>query len=600
MDFFAQQDQARRRTGQLVGLFALAVLCIIALINLLTQVLFITLDPPPPGQPLPSLSDRLLSMDSVMIGLATLAVIILVSLFKWLMLRGGGSAVAESMGGRRLNSNAATPQEQRLLNVVEEMAIAAGTTVPPVYLLDREMGINAFAAGHSPRDAVIGVTKGTLEKLNRDQLQGVVAHEFSHILNGDMRLNLRLMAVLAGILFISQIGELLMHGSRGRSKESGQLALLGIGLLVLGWIGTLFGKAIKAAVSRQREFLADASAVQFTRNPSGIADALKLIGASQYSSSVDHPKATESSHLFFGNIRPRSSWLATHPPLEARIRAIEPHWDGRYAPTVNKMKQRLQAQQPPEPAPQATAAQPSRQQWLAGAVLLAALPDTLKDASHEPETARELALALLWPDDAKADLLPELHAPVRRSVEALQTQVAALSAREKLTLLELLPPNLQLLSDPQKAELQAQLQELWDAQPNRLGPWCIQALLNHFLTPPPKALPKARQPEVSLALLGLLAHQGHDDEQEQQRAFFRGANAMNAYQANWPGEPDWQALSEDLPRLVHLAPQNKRKLIRAIELCVAQDGVQTEQEAVLVQLFAMLLEAPITVALSKA
>ncbi|MBY5922334.1 M48 family metallopeptidase [Ferrimonas balearica] len=594
MDFFAQQDQARRRTGQLVVLFVLAVLCIVALINLLTQVLFITLDPPAPGQPLPSLTDRLLSMDSVMIGVAVIAIITLVSLFKWLMLRGGGSAVAESMGGRRLNANTATGDEQRLLNVVEEMAIAAGTPVPPVYLLEHERGINAFAAGHSPKDAVIGVTRGTLETMNRDQLQGVIAHEFSHILNGDMRLNLRLMAVLAGILFISQIGELLMHSSRGRSKESGQLALLGIGLLVLGWIGTLFGKAIKAAVSRQREFLADASAVQFTRNPSGIADALKLIGASQYNSLVENPKATESSHLFFGNIRPKTHWLATHPPLEDRIRAIEPHWDGNYAAVVQQSQRRKEARQPQPEAENRRQSGPSG--WMVGAALLAALPTSLKQASHEPEQARELALALLWPEQ-DYEGLPELHTSVRNNINALHTQLVDLSARQKLTLLELLPPSLNLLSEPQRQVLLEQLKHLWEHQPHRLGRWCVWSLLNHFLTPAPKALPRAERQSASLALIALLAHEGNADEKEQQNAFFRGANALTAYQASWPGAPDWARLSETLPRLVHLPPQDKRRLIRAIELCVAQDGVQTEEEAVLVQLFALLLEAPISLTL---
>ncbi len=592
MDFFAQQDQARRRTGQLVVLFVLAVLCIVALINLLTQVLFLTLDPPAPGQPMPSMIDRLMSMDTVMIGAATIAVITLVSLFKWLMLRGGGSAVAESMGGRRLTPNTASGDEKRLLNVVEEMAIAAGTPVPPVYLLDREMGINAFAAGHSPRDAVIGVTRGTLETMNREQLQGVIAHEFSHILNGDMRLNLRLMAVLAGILFISQIGEMLMHSGRGRSKESNQIALLGIGLLILGWIGTLFGKAIKAAVSRQREFLADASAVQFTRNPNGIADALKLIGASQFNSLVEHPKATESSHLFFGNIRPKTHWLATHPPLEERIRAIEPHWDGNYAAVVQRSQRRQQARQA-----HTTAESVSPQKgWVVGAALLAALPTALKQASSEPEQARELALALLWPETGY-DGLTELHASVRASIESLHRQLVTLSARQKLTLMELLPPSLNLLSEPQRQVLLEQLNRLWQSQPHELDRWCIWSLLNHFLTPPPKALPKAQGQSASLALVALLAHEGNRNEQKRHAAFFRGANALTAYQTSWPGAPDWAGLSEKLPRLVHLPPQDKRRLIRAIELCVAQDGLQTEEEAVLVQLFALLLEAPISITL---
>ncbi|MBY5993973.1 M48 family metallopeptidase [Ferrimonas balearica] len=590
MDFFAQQDQARRRTGQLVGLFLLAVLCIVALINLLAQVVFVTLNPPAPGQQVPSLVERLLSLDTLMIGLATVAVIGLVSLFKWLMLRGGGRAVAESMGGRRLNANQANAQEQRLLNVVEEMAIAAGTPVPPVYLLEHEMGINAFAAGHGPKDAVIGVTRGTMEKLSRDQLQGVIAHEFSHILNGDMRLNLRLMAVLAGILFISQIGELLMHGSRGRSKESGQVALLGLGLLILGWVGTLFGKAIKAAVSRQREFLADASAVQFTRNPSGIADALKLIGADQYGSGVDHPKATESSHLFFGNIRPKTAWLATHPPLESRIRAIEPTWDGSYAEVVKRMQRR---QAPPEPTTStAQSARPDPQQLITGALLLAALPEVLKDASHEPEPARELALALMWPDN-QPQLLPQLAPAVRRGVDTLREQLSALDPQQRLTLVEMLPPALQQLSEPQQQALLTQLDVLWQAQPDRLGPWCTWQLLRHFLTPIPKRVSRQQRTEGGLALLSLLAHVGQDDPEEQKKAFFRGANSLTAYQASFPDRADWQRASDTLPWLSQSPPMEKQRLIRALVLCVNQDGVVSDAEKVMLQALSLILDAPI-------
>ena len=191
----------------------------------------------------------------------------------------GGSAVAESLGGRLVDSNTRDPHERKLLNVVEEMAIASGVPMPQVYVLDDEPGINAFAAGHTPSDAAVAVTRGCIATLTRDELQGVIGHEFSHILNGDMRLNLRLMGIIFGILCLAVIGRILLSSRSGNSKDKNPLPLLGLALLILGWIGVFFGRLIQAAVSRQREFLADASSVQFTRNPGGLSGALQKIGA---------------------------------------------------------------------------------------------------------------------------------------------------------------------------------------------------------------------------------------------------------------------------------------------------------------------------------
>ena len=240
----------------------------------------------------------------------------------------GGSAVAESLGGRLVNPNTTHPEERKLRNVIEEMAIASGVPVPKIYVLDDEKGINAFAAGHSPSDAAIGVTLGCLTLLNRDELQGVIGHEFSHILNGDMRLNLRLMGVIFGILCLAVIGRILIY-SRG-GKDRNPLMLLGLALIVIGAIGVFFGRLIQAALSRQREFLADASSVQFTRNPAGLSGALQKIGG--VGSQVESAHAGEASHMFFGNGlgKPFLGVLATHPPLDERIRAIDPGWDGKF------------------------------------------------------------------------------------------------------------------------------------------------------------------------------------------------------------------------------------------------------------------------------
>ncbi len=244
-----------------------------------------------------------------------------------------------------LHPDSTDPDERRLLNVVEEMAIASGLPVPPVYLLENEPGINAFAAGHTPGDAVIAVTSGTLRRLSRDELQGVIGHEFSHILNGDMRLNIRLMGVLFGILVIGIVGWIIFRSSFGSPtrcpdddddrKGFNPIPLIGLALYVIGYVGVFFGNLIKAAVSRQREFLADASAVQFTRNPDGLAGALKKIGALAEGSQIQDPHAEEASHLFFGKavggLDHFFGLLASHPPLVERIRRIDPSFTGDFS-----------------------------------------------------------------------------------------------------------------------------------------------------------------------------------------------------------------------------------------------------------------------------
>ncbi len=332
MDFFEHQDKARRHTKLLVVYFVIAVACIIASVYLASLVIFYGSQSQTPDtlQQEFILWKPLLLLYSV---LGTLGVVGLGSLYKTAALAKGGSVVAESLGGRLVDLNTPDPDEQQLRNVIEEMAIAAGVAVPKIYLLDDENGINAFAAGHAPGDAAIGVTRGCMTLLDRDELQGVIGHEFSHILNGDMRWNLRVMGVLYGIMCLAVIGQILIY-SRGRgSKGRNPLMLMGLALIVIGAIGVFFGRLIQAAISRQREFLADASSVQFTRNPAGLSAALQKIGGA--GSQVESAHAGEASHMFFGNGlgKPFLGMLATHPPLEDRIRAIDPGWDGQFKPS---------------------------------------------------------------------------------------------------------------------------------------------------------------------------------------------------------------------------------------------------------------------------
>ena len=272
MNFFDAQDHARRSTRALVAAYFLATLLIVAGVTVVTAAAIyggagVTAEP------------RLL------VGVACLTLLVIVgsTLYRMARLTAGGGQVAREMGGVLVHADDTDPLRRRYRNVVEDMAIASGVPVPEIYVLERETAINAFAAGYTPDDAAIAVTRGTLEVLNRDELQGVVAHEFSHILNGDMRLNIRLMGVLFGIMVIGLIGRTILRGGSGRSrrssgKGSGGIVMIGLGLAVLGYVGVFFARIIKAAVSRQREYLADASAVQFTRQTSGIANALKKIG----------------------------------------------------------------------------------------------------------------------------------------------------------------------------------------------------------------------------------------------------------------------------------------------------------------------------------
>ncbi|MFN2350989.1 MAG: M48 family metallopeptidase [Kiritimatiellia bacterium] len=341
MDFFESQERARRKTGLLVFYYGLAVALIITSVYLAFALLFASggesaAGPESSDIPSAALWDPALFL---MVAGGTLLVVLGGTAYKVASLARGGKSVAQLLGGRLLHRDTGDQNERKLLNVVEEMAIASGLPVPPVYLLDQEPGINAFAAGFTPEDAVIGVTRGLAEQLTRDEIQGVIAHEFSHVAHGDMRLNIRLMGVLHGILMIGLIGYWLMRssmlagggrgrsGSRGKGNSQSQMALLGLAVAAIGFVGVFFGKLIKSAVSRQREFLADASAVQFTRNPAGIAGALRKI-AEDSGSRLNNLHAEEASHLFFGNGVGNAfiSLMSTHPPLRERIRRIDPEF----------------------------------------------------------------------------------------------------------------------------------------------------------------------------------------------------------------------------------------------------------------------------------
>ncbi|MEX0270184.1 M48 family metalloprotease [Leptolyngbyaceae cyanobacterium UHCC 1019] len=327
MNFFEHQDRAHQNTRRLGWLYLLSLVGIIGAIHfalwlICRLILKANISLLSPGM--------LLS-----VAVPTLLLILSGTLFKLIKLRQGGAAVAKELGGRLIEPEQATVLEKQLLNIVAEMAIASGIPAPQVFVLDLETSINAFAAGNSPQKAAIGVTRGCLETLNRDELQGVIGHEFSHILNGDMRLNMKLIGLLHGIVLIYILGRFVLQYSPDisftseKESDSGSnffaTIALGIALMAIGGVGYFFGRILQSAVSRQREFLADASAVQFTRNPDGLASALQKIESHVNHARVSAPQAAAMSHLFFGEANTNwlsADWFATHPPTRQRLQRL--------------------------------------------------------------------------------------------------------------------------------------------------------------------------------------------------------------------------------------------------------------------------------------
>ncbi len=528
MDFFEAQDRARRRTTRLVVLFSLAVLgTILALYGAALLAGFqagARLDGFPAGFTGTGLSRYWQPALFGWITAGTLAVVGLGSLFKWNQFRAGGRAVAASVGARHVDPRTTDPAERRLLNVVEEMALASGSPVPAVFVLDDEPAINAFAAGLSPHDAVVAVTRGTLEKLTRDELQGVVGHEFSHILNGDMRLNVRLSAILFGILVIGLIGRTILRGvgrtrvtsSRDRKSGGAVVAILaaGLALMIIGYVGYFFGRLIQAAVSRQREFLADASAVQFTRNPQGITGALKKIGGYALGSTIQSDRGAAIGHFFFAQgFRSFFGGLwATHPPLAERIRAIDASFDGAMfapPPVVDVSRESFESAglsraapatparlsgPPPPLAPAAATAAVAQVGTLSPAqianaqLLLESVPPALRAAARSPAQAPALVCGLLLSADAATrtrqhDLVAARASPaLADELARLAPALATVGAEHRLPLLHLALPVLRTLPPEALAALLDTLDELVHAD-SRVSAFefALQKVLAHAL-----------------------------------------------------------------------------------------------------------------------
>ncbi len=622
-DFFELQDTARRNTGRLIGLFVLAVIAICATLYALAVVVFgYQGQSPRTGDPNFALqwwNPGLLAQVSA----ATLLVVGGGTLFKLAQLRAGGSFVAESLGGRLVHANCSDPVERKLMNVVEEMAIASGTATPPVYLLDHEPGINAFAAGFTIDDAVIGVTRGCAENLPRDELQGVIAHEFSHIWNGDMRLNLRLMGVLHGILLLGIIGYFLLRssifagagGRSGRDNSGAALVALGGGLVLIGFVGTIFGNLIKASVSRQREFLADASSVQFTRNPAGIAGALKRIGNAEEGSQVRSPAAPEASHVFFGRATSGIQGLfSTHPPLAERIQRLDPSWSGQLeggripaAAAGSELSAGFAGGVRASAVEQI--GQPSPDHLAHAATILAEIPERLHDAAHDAYGARALVYALLIhrdPELRKAQLEQlALHADpgVYHETELLLAEVERLDSVLRLPLVDTTLPALRALSPAQYEAFSQNLRALVEADAKLdLFEWTLQRVLIQHLRPSFAPVPAPRIRYRSLrplekacrVLLSALAHAGEGTEEQSEHAYEIGSARLSLPPQGLLETADagLEELDYALDRIAAATPQLKGAIVRAAADCIQADGTITPAEAELMRATAEALGCP--------
>ena len=632
MDFFQAQDSAHRNTTRLVIFFTLAVLSLIVITNLLVMVLFGFVETSEEGATLNSLATQFDWQVLFVVSAGVLIVIVGGSAYKTMTLSGGGEAVAESLGGRLISQSTSDLHERKALNVVEEMAIASGTPVPPVYLLEREQGINAFAAGFTPGDAVIGLTRGTITYLTREELQGVIAHEFSHILHGDMRLNIRLIGILHGILLIGLIGYIVLRSVRGGSnKNAGAMMGLGLGLLVVGFTGTFFGNLIKASVSRQREFLADASAVQFTRNNIGIAGALKKIGGYTPGSDLDTPEAPTMSHAYFssGVSSFMQSIFATHPPLDVRIKRVDPDWDGVFVPVTREVSEdqraRGQTTQAARSGAMKTAAagaviasqildsvgQTSPEHLDYAVSLVDGIPTAIRDAVHDPYSARAIIYCLVI-DDKQANIRDkQLHhirelgdAGIFELVRKLFGAVTALDIRFRLPLIDMTLPSLRQLSKAQYLLFKENLLSLIKAD-NRIDlfEWSLQKILFHHLDPefdrPGKKIAKFGSYKVVKkhidVLISMLVYASVQDKTEIKAAFANAEQELGLTNLVLLSRQqiNLEILDSAVENLALLKPLLKPRLLKACLIVITQDQKYSADEMELIRAIGDVLDCPV-------
>lgn len=632
MDFFEAQDRAKRNTGKLVFLYLLAVVGIVLSVYLAVMILFysqgVSASVWNPG--------LLVAVSSVVV-----IVIAIGTLFRIAQLRKGGSAVAEMLGGRKLEPSTTNPAEKQLMNVVEEMSIASGIPVPDVYILDNEENINAFAAGLTTQDAAVGVTRGTLEQLDRDELQGVIAHEFSHIFNGDMRLNIRLIGILNGILLIHVMGMIIIRSmfysggmrvksnrdNNGGGKSKLVIMLFGLALIVIGYIGMLFGRMIQSAISRQREYLADAAAVQYTRNPDGLAGALKKISQSANGAEIQDGHSMEMSHLFFASSF--SSFFdklySTHPPIEERIKAISPSLnasDSKRAKYIQQKFQKDHVSGSTQKAGSGVVGHPAITPEVilatigtlnAGDVnragkLLRKIPDPLKNAAHELFTAEVLIYALLLTTRKdKVETLPEwmgnhLEAGMDKELRGLISQLNKGERDWYLPLAELSITALRQMSETQYGSFRKIVRKLAN-ESESIFSFALEKLIERQLD---TAFTKTKDPEIRhhhLKTLGdeisiLLSSLSYVSDENPESAWKAGLKPIQkVIPENVRFLPEEECgidrLDVVIDELVASANPVKKYIASAMIHCVVADKKITIREKELLRAITVSIDCPI-------
>jgi Zn-dependent protease with chaperone function len=609
-----------------VLLFGLAVIAIVAAVDVVALAAFGTRDGHSAAAAL------------VLGTVGSLAVIGCASLFRIASLRTGGAAVAHQFNGTPVPEDTTDFNLRRLRNVVEEIAIASGVPVPQLYVLDDESAINAFAAGYAPSDAAIAVTRGALTRLNRDELQGVIAHEFSHVLNGDMRLNIRLIGLLFGILVLSLIGRrILMHGRFSRSKDAAPVMLIALALVIIGYVGMFFGRLIKAGLSRQREYLADASAVQFTRQTTGLAGALKKLAGLPEGSKLGNSDAEEVSHMLFGQGLRLSSMMATHPPLFDRIKALDPSFKPEMLAELHTRWQHNPPVGMDEDA--ALGLGGGRSGMLPGGAASVSLtppgviaqvgapqPDDYRRAgsinNNIPEVLQD---AVRHQADVVPMLYGRLHSPPGPARDAQQHELRARTdlrvAEQSLDYaerMEDLNPMLRLplaaLAFPQlrrrpRAELRAFMDNVYalvhaDGQVS-LFEYCLGRLLQSQVAeaidpsrawvPGDRRLGNAEITQAVVTLLAVLAQAGHEDSGDAGRAYIAGLSRVYP-RLNSPYAPPadrYEALDRVWPKLDHLEPMGKELLLEGLVAAISHDGQVSVAEAELLRTVCAALHCPL-------
>ena len=643
MDFFAQQARVRSSSRRLVVLFVLAVVAIVLAIDVV--VWFALGHHPLEGEPTQSNVPLMFITSCVVVGGIALS-----SLFRVLSLAGGGKKVAQTVGAIEVPPDTAEPQLRQLRNVIEEVAIAAGVPVPDVYLMAEESGINAFAAGYSPSDAAVCVTQGCLDQLNRDELQGVIAHEFSHVLNGDMRLNIRLMGLLFGILVLAVVGRRVIWFGGGRSNRrdggGGQVWMIGLALIVVGYIGYFFARLIQAAVSRSRESLADMSAVQFTRQSDGIAGALKKIAIHSEGSTLQAANKQEVAHMLFGEGGKFNALFATHPPLLKRIRALQPgfgeedlvQFAASLAQAAESNKAAIRSAPPPNgsggvvpgfpglgglppvlpvvlggvaAATQGARSGSAPTALERGASLRRSLPASLTTTVQKPEAALAtvLALAMSAKDELQQRqrrlLADAFGDDVQQAVAALFAEIETLAPELRLPLAALAFPALKQLPEGRTQTLLATLDALVrvDGQVD-LDEYCLTRLMRVQLlearrprSAPVDGLRKLTTCRASVGLVfAVLASNGSQDDAAARRAWLLAMQQVFPGETlSWPGLPAaWQEPFEDaLDELDELLPAAKELLLQGLVAAVHADGVVSVEEAELLRVICASVHCPL-------